>query len=442
MFSKLQFYVSNCRGNMTIAFAAVLFMAIAGIGVAVDYTGMLKLKSQLQDHADSAVLAAAASGVQNQEELQAIAQAMVDANYRGAGSPQVRLEILDDLSLKVTAENQYEMAIMNIFGVNSLPVGVVAEAPPKGGTGLLNIALVLDSTKSMQGRKLRTLKLAANNLVDQLNATSESTTNFSIVPFSRYVKIPLEYNAKSWIEVAPDGEECWKRIDLENSTNCRVVGSGESARNICDEYVYIPICIWREWDGCMGSRQSPWNERAHVGPKKMQGFVRGDKCFNEMLPLSNNVNKAKETIDSLVARHTTYIPAGLIWGWRTLTPDAPFVQAAALADENRNNVMVLMTDGDNFNSMSGDTHWFDGHFHRDRDAASADALTARLCERVKQDGISIYTIAFEVSNSDTKTMLEDCASSSENYFDARNADELLTAFDSVGKSLAQVRLSR
>jgi hypothetical protein len=69
-------------------------------------------------------------------------------------------------------------------------------------------------------------------------------------------------------------------------------------------------------------------------------------------------------------------------------------------------------------------------------------LTAEICVNIKKDEITIYTVAFDVSDPDVKSILEDCATSSSHYFDAANADELSGAFASIGLSLRNISLSR
>ena len=61
--------------------------------------------------------------------------------------------------------------------------------------------------------------------------------------------------------------------------------------------------------------------------------------------------------DVLVAQGETYLPSGLIWGWRVLSPTAPFTKVEASANQPASTIssyhnprwrkiMVLMTDGE------------------------------------------------------------------------------------------------
>lgn len=79
--------------------------------------------------------------------------------------------------------------------------------------------------------------------------------------------------------------------------------------------------------------------------------------------------------------------------------------------------MLLMTDGDN-NQNSWDT----------------DTLTD--CTDAKNNGIEVYAVAF-AAPSKGKTLLKNCASSIDHYFDASQANELIAAFKEIGTQVAK-----
>ena len=49
----------------------------------------------------------------------------------------------------------------------------------------------------------------------------------------------------------------------------------------------------------------------------------------------------------------------------------------------------------------------------DEIAMEANAATARMCDNAKNEGIEIYTIAFQVADGATKSLLRKCASSND-----------------------------
>lgn len=78
--------------------------------------------------------------------------------------------------------------------------------------------------------------------------------------------------------------------------------------------------------------------------------------------------------------------------------------------------MLFMTDGSNNNT-------------------SDDTATKNYCDTAKAEGIRIFAVAF-AAPSRGEALLKNCASSSEDYFDPDTADELVAAFEKIGKSTA------
>jgi hypothetical protein len=71
----------------------------------------------------------------------------------------------------------------------------------------------------------------------------------------------------------------------------------------------------------------------------------------------------------------------------------------------------------------------------------ADNTTRDLCNAIKDENITVYTIAYEVTNGATKSLLRDCATTRSFYFNARNASELNKAFEDIANSLTELRIS-
>jgi hypothetical protein len=66
----------------------------------------------------------------------------------------------------------------------------------------------------------------------------------------------------------------------------------------------------------------------------------------------------------------------------------------------------------------------------ENNSGSADTKTLQYCTAAKTLGITIYSIAFNAPQGG-KELLSACASSAKTYFDAKDADELLKAFESI-----------
>ncbi len=207
----------------------------------------------------------------------------------------------------------------------------------------------MDVTNSMGNTRIINSKIAANMLVEEISKGVDGETMFSIVPFATYVKLPKSYATASWINVQPPS--CSMEIDYDLSTGCTIDPLSEAGGMTCTNVVLKQICD--VWNGCVGSRMSPWDKRPQYGLNAIQGFTIEDWCHSEMLPLTKNIADVKTAIDDMTAAQETYIPSGLIWGWRSLTPEAPLMQAKTKDKKQRQSALVLMTDGANTRSAGG-----------------------------------------------------------------------------------------
>jgi hypothetical protein len=140
----------------------------------------------------------------------------------------------------------------------------------------------------------------------------------------------------------------------------------------------------------------------------------------------------------MTAEGATYVPSGLVWGWRGLSTQAPFTESAGDRVDGEGNkinkVLILMTDGENTASPS-----FPGH--NATDVSLANQFTTQSCEAIKADRVRIFTIAFDVTSNPIKDLLRACASSPGLFFDAADASQLDAAMQAIGSQLGGLRLT-
>ncbi len=75
--------------------------------------------------------------------------------------------------------------------------------------------------------------------------------------------------------------------------------------------------------------------------------------------MTNTASTVNAAIDALVAKGSTVIPAGLLWGWRVISPTAPFTEGTAYSDEKWVKAIVLLTDGENYVNGGDSSTGFD-----------------------------------------------------------------------------------
>lgn len=155
-------------------------------------------------------------------------------------------------------------------------------------------------------------------------------------------------------------------------------------------------------------------------------------------------------IDAMQANGITNIQQGLTWGWRTLSDNEPFTGGRENGNGRNMKYIILLTDGNNYYPTDGysDTpnltgygawayaradqnRWIEGLTSTDLSGtiyeytffdttpeSSNDsetimnAHTLQSCNNAKADGISVFTIAFDVADgSSVKDLLNACAGS-------------------------------
>jgi Flp pilus assembly protein TadG len=202
-------------------------------------------------------------------------------------------------------------------------------------------------------------------------------------------------------------------------------------------------------------------------------------CPTPIVPLTSSDNTIQTNIAAM--RHWsgggTNQAEGLAWGWRVLSPSAPFTEGAPYGPNVRK-VIVLMSDGENTNvgndpvlasDYSAYNHlglWRDlddggllGQLiggivrgilppqYRRNITSSTSYVTyvngreAQLCTNIKNAGIEIYTVIFRETDQDTENLMRNCASGPDHFYRADSAQELSEAFDAIGSGIGQLRLT-
>ncbi|MEM6537743.1 MAG: pilus assembly protein TadG-related protein [Pseudomonadota bacterium] len=459
-------FLRSSRGNIAMMFGLLMAPIFAAVGFGIDMSRNVYVQQAVAEAADAGALAAARARLSNQSmtlaQAQTIARKAFDLNTQDLKDVTISSFSLDfdpdTEAYSVTAKSSLEPNFIKIAGIKSLESNIFSEvqaSPPRA----LELVMALDNTGSMSGTKLSTLKTAATNLsTDLMNASD--TVKIGLVPFSNYVNVGLSRRNAPWIDVPADQSnkeyKCRNTYPDLKKSNCRtetrtctrtndgVKTTYPCEKTKCDVDKGKPVekCGWKtttqKWRGCVGSRDSVFDEiDGDYATRKIPGLLNR-RCSEELLPLTSTLSEVTGKIDSMSAKHETYIPAGLAWGRRVLSSQAPFTEgvtyAKARADRSLK-VLIIMTDGENTKSANYPRH-------EASSKAIANTKTRSLCESIKDDGIVIYSIAFEVTDLSTKSILQDCASSSKNYFDATDATKLIAVFDEIGNSLQDLALTR
>lgn len=209
--------------------------------------------------------------------------------------------------------------------------------------------------------------------------------------------------------------------------------------------------------GTPSNKVTPVNLNVSSGGGTYPGGPNFMCTTTAITPLTPTKSTVTTGIDAMAAFGTTNITSGLMWGWRVLSPTAPFTEGRLYSDIENQKILILMTDGANTyfpngKSLTG-THYgawsyiVKGHLGTTSTWTSTiqDKMDERVdtaCVNIKAAGVRIYTVAFQVNDNDTLDMLEDCASSKEMAFKSTSSSALLAAFTAIGDDISSLRISK
>ena len=429
--STLGRFGADAAGNMGIMFAGCIVFTCAAIGLSLDVGRAIDARTKLQASLDSAVLA---GGREFQISGSAgDAEGAADRYFAAAfGDAVPSVLIVNEVSvaassIELEATAAVPATFMKILGVDAITIGAAATAmlDQAGSDKDLEVSMMLDITGSMAGSKIEDLKAAAKDLVNIVIQEDQSnrTTRVALVPFSEGVR-PGTYLTAA--RGTPDTYLQFEDVSGNDRTwrlsNCVSERTGDNA--------------FTDASPAAGG---------HVGAIYSSNGSCKPGNANSIMPLSTDVTALESKIDGFIAQGGTAGHLGTAWAWYTLSPNwndvwsgdgdaAPYDPGMTLK------VAVLMTDGE-YN-----TQYYEGvkttTIGVDSPNGSANAQAAALCEGMKDAGITVYTIGFELEDATAIDMLEDCATDPSHAFVASDGTELRLAFREIAFQLAQLRLTR
>jgi Flp pilus assembly protein TadG len=474
-------FVTGNRGTTAIASAVggAVFVGFAALAVDV---GVAEYQRQsIQRAMDSALLSVVSTvkyDPKNLGPMQSAIQAYMAKSLPPELAPNVSVsvnpkKIGQELALEVSTTMPSSWLSAQILGGSSGSGSMSVTSLAFDKSRPVELALVLDTTASMTGTKITALKKAATDLVNAVMADDQET-KIAVVPFGNYVNVGTSFRSASWLYIPPEDTStqtvCSMTRDIIGSSNCRWVGYSP----ICTDGVCVPrpggynVCNWVYsapyqvcrpqkrnwiWQGCVGSRAYPLNIRDTMPAgsalgNRHPGVLSVDDAStcrqNPITVLTSNKQTVLNAINALTLSGETYIPAGLFWGWNVLSSQEPFSEGAADDTGSIPKIMVLMSDGWNTRSLSSATYLPSNELfvHNSTNRAQADQYTSELCENIKKDGVAVFTVALEVSDSAMIRRLRDCASRPELAFTAQSASQLTDVFGEIAMSLRELALGQ
>jgi Flp pilus assembly protein TadG len=388
------------RGNVLMIFGLGVFAIVGAAGAALDMSDLQRMRTRLQDAADTAVLRTMPMDGYSDAQRQTAADRAFKDNF-GMDGVTIDSQKLTRISDSNAITETYAVSATTpstfgaLFGKDSYTVHVSSSA--KKENTVYEIALVLDNTGSMaQLQKIQNLKTAVKTALNGLLTSGQnlSKSEVAVVPFSQQVRLDSATLSQMTSEGLLTGNMGTCVSDRDHVTNYDV--SGDAAVKTLAKTLYPRV-------NCASANANLQT-------------VRG---------LSANIAATQTYVDQMQPTGMTNITIGVQWGMEVLSKNDPFtVDIPSSAQVKK--VMIVVTDGDN--TQNGWT----------TSQSVIDARTAKACENAKALGIDIYTVKVIEGSS---SMLGKCASSPDQFYDLKTASQLNAAMSGIFADIYKTRLT-
>jgi len=404
-------------GHIAIILAIVVVPLVIVAGFAIDFQLVTTKKTKAQFSLDSAVIAGSRdmqSGSSEEEVTQSINSYFLAAMQTNEGmltceNPAVTINAQDITASTICSQ---ATTLSAIAGISELKFRVGSAS--KYGIGKVDVAFVFDVSGSMQGSRMAALKDAATVAVDELLPLNpppgrEDDTRLAMVSYNNSL------NAGALFGTATGQAPSQTYTYYDDYQNQYV------------DVNYSTTCVFQRTGTQKFTDAAP-------GPNKYSTpasyWDRNDCRDAEPVPLTSDRDTLKSYINSLDPSGGTAGHLGVAWGWYMISPNwASVLPETPLAydEEDTAKALILMTDGAfnaTVNGSQGSSTW----------------QAKKICDNIKQTGISIYSIAFQAPTSGQE-VLNYCASGPEYYFSPENSSELTQAYASIAAAISDLRLT-
>ena len=489
------------RGNVAVITGILLVPALAISGASIDYSRAIAARSQLSSALDTALLSLARTPRGTDTAAKAYINDYIKDILASNGAPlnwKVDSLYQTDNTIEASLSATLQTALLSVVHMNELSVKVTSEVTRENKK--IEVALVLDNTGSMGSNgKIEALRSATNELLTILftGKNAKEMVKVAMVPFVTSVNVKAPGFKDAWID--KNGEAQNNGINFDPNTGPTnhyalyasmhgvewkgCVEARPSPYDVQDtkphpgnkDTLWVPYLWPDEPDGAWGYSNNylpvmvggtyeyrqrhtfkyagSWPSIDETGPN-----TRGPNksCPQPLRPLTNDLAVLKADADKMEPWNNsgTNIALGLAWGWRVISPEEPFTEGVPYENEDVQKAVILLTDGQNV-VVSQDTHNksdYNGYGYLSLSNLGTTSnwtavnkvndKVATLCTSIKDKGIRVYTITFQLSDTTLKSIFRNCATNANLYYDSPSNEELKLAFRTIAVDLSNLRLSK
>ena len=452
-------FQSDTSGATAIVFGIMALIMMTFVGIGLDFARWSNARNQTIAALDAAVLAAGRA-LQTNGGNTADALAVAKQYYTQGTQNRLKLKTdtvsftVGDSGTSISAIGQATIAtpLLALMNIKTLPVVTLSAANSPtaklsvGDNAKTNIemSMILDMSGSMnEGTKLPDLKLAAQDLVDIIVWQNQSkyTSKVALVPYATAVNAGVYADAARGSPILG---------------GCKTLGC--LMQSLVNPYglplLYsLSSCVTERTGAHAYKDTDP--KTAPVGPNYPS---LNNPCSTQAVtPLTNNKDTLTSAIKGLKAGGSTAGQVGVAWGWYMLSPKWADVwpsasEPAAYGLSDVKKIAVLMSDGE-YNSS-----YCKGVISQDSTNGSGSILdkincnasngnaydqSEKMCAAMKQAGVTVYTVGFNLINSaDAVDLMNNCASTPNSFYNASNGEELRQAFRDIALKVSKLFLTQ
>ncbi len=417
--NSLRTFAAEQSGNVGILVGLAALPMLLATGAAIDLSRYNATEIKVQAALDAAALTAAAASDVSTAQRITIAENTFKANIVGGASSDVgavaKFKVENGMVIS-SATGKMQTSLMKLAGISTMDLNLQAEvnvATKKKA----EIVLVLDYSGSMKdavkgGTKYKIMSAAAIKLVSDFKDIDKDRIKVGLVPFSHYV-----YASLPGSEVLGGGVGTWSGCTQDRPAPANMTDSASD-----------------------GSDDSKWGQP--INPEHASSTCADFVGNNlKIVPLTNDYSRVTAQLASMKPSGWTHLALGMEFGYQLISHGAPYTEAVEFGDKETEKFVVMLTDGSQTEKAKGP-----GGVNT---VAQGEKNLETLCENVKGNGVTVITVAFDLTDKDpkladaTKARLRDCSTGGSNYFDANDSTDVGKAFDSVRQQVtASIFLSK
>ena len=336
-------------------------------------------------------------------------------------------------SINPTLSSAVSTTSLSLARIQYIRVSAASQASLSGKK--LEVAMMLDTTGSMADSagsmsKLAAMKSAANDMLNILTPSlNAGNTRIAVVPFAEGVNVG-SYGTSIW------------GANPAATSGYSVTTTNRYGQQSTRTYSWLKTACVSERYTSSAMTDNPPASGDYFTPLYNSVGARAE--LSSMIPMTSTLATLQNKVNGLTANGSTPGHIGTQWAWNMLSPKWAGVWGTASApaaydDKTVMKVAILMTDGEyNLQFCKG----VDDNSMNCSDPNGTSTNQARaFCESMKAQGITVYTIGFQINVQSARDTLVQCASYSKSdptkklYYFPYSSDDIKAAFADIGNQL-------